>query len=218
MSRNEVIVAVILVLFFAVSGYYYPQLPENIASHWNAAGQADGYMPKFWGLFFLPVLSLVIGTVLLILPRTAVLKTKIADFRKYYYGFLIIFLCFLLYIHVLTILWNIGIGTGINRFLAPAIGILFYIIGMMMSDVKMNRFFGIRTPWTLGSETVWKKTHSLGGKLFKLAGVVCFIGVFVPDYAIVLIIAPAFLVTVITVLYSWLEYRKETANREDPGI
>ena len=32
----------------------YPFMPDLIPSHWNAAGQVNGYMSKFWGLFMVP--------------------------------------------------------------------------------------------------------------------------------------------------------------------
>jgi uncharacterized membrane protein len=35
---------------------------------------------------------------------------------------------------------------------------------------------GIRFPWTLASEVVWKKTHEFGGRLFRVAGVIVILG------------------------------------------
>ena len=52
-----VIVTIILLLSFAIAGYFYPQMPERMASHWNAGGDVDGYMSKFWGLFLMPFIS-----------------------------------------------------------------------------------------------------------------------------------------------------------------
>jgi uncharacterized membrane protein len=54
------------------------------------------------------------------------------------------------------------------QLMTPAMGILFYIAGVMMSRAKRNYFIGIRTPWTLNNEEVWNKTHRLGGLLFKI--------------------------------------------------
>jgi len=39
-------IAALIILLFAVSAFFYPQLPDKLASHWNAAGQADGYSSK----------------------------------------------------------------------------------------------------------------------------------------------------------------------------
>jgi uncharacterized membrane protein len=68
---------------------------------------------------------------------------------------------------------------------------------------------GIRTPWTLSSEQVWKKTHHLGGKLFKIAGIIAMAGVFFGHYAIWFVLLPILAVSVYTVVYSYFEYQKE---------
>ncbi len=40
-----------LLITFALTIAIYPTIPDKVVSHWNAAGQADGYMSKFWGLW-----------------------------------------------------------------------------------------------------------------------------------------------------------------------
>ncbi len=42
----EAVLLVILLMTVAVAMWRYPQLPERIPTHWNAAGQADGWHPK----------------------------------------------------------------------------------------------------------------------------------------------------------------------------
>lgn len=46
---------------------------------------------------------------------------------------------------------------------------MFYT-GVLCQHARPDWFVGIRTPWTLSSETVWVKTHKLGARLFKAAG------------------------------------------------
>lgn len=72
---------------------------------------------------------------------------------------------------------------------------------------------GIRTPWTLSSETVWKKTHEIGGKLFRIAGIIAFAGVLAGEYAMWFILMPVLAVAVITVLYSYFEFQKEVKSQ-----
>ena len=68
----------------------------------------------------------------------------------------------------------------------------------------------IRTPWTLSSDTVWDKTHKIGGFLFKISGAFALIGIFFGDYAIWFLLVPVIVSTVYTVVYSYIEYKKET--------
>ncbi|MCD6368158.1 MAG: DUF1648 domain-containing protein [Candidatus Aenigmarchaeota archaeon] len=63
--RNELIVLIIIFISFAVGVYFYPQMPEQVASHWNAQGEVNGHMPMFWGIFLMPLISL--GLFLLLL-------------------------------------------------------------------------------------------------------------------------------------------------------
>ena len=185
-------------------------MPAKMASHWNIKGEVDGYMSKFWGIFLLPLLLIGIVLLFIIIPRIDPLKANIEKFRKYYDGFIILFSAFLLWIYLFTILWNLGIKFHISLAVLPAFAILFYYLGILCENAKRNWFVGIRTPWTLSNEKVWEKTNKIGGKLFKIAGVIALVGVFFQRYAFFFILVPGILVTVYTIIYSYFEYRKET--------
>jgi len=86
---------------------------------------------------------------------------------------------------------------------------LFFYIGILCENTKRNWFIGIRTPWTLSSDEVWKKTNKKGGKLFKISGLIVFTGVFLKNYLIFLILIPIISVTIYTFIYSYIEYQKE---------
>jgi uncharacterized membrane protein len=130
--------------------------------------------------------------------------------RKYYDGFVILFFLFMLFVHLQVILWNLGLQISPNVTFPLAFGLLFFYIGVLCENSKRNWFVGIRTPWTLSSDKVWQKTHQVGGKLFKLAGVVSIVGIFFQTYAVFFMVVPVILVAVYTVVYSYVEYQKET--------
>ena len=209
MRKSEVIVLGVILLSFIIGFYFYPQMPEKIASHWDAQGQVDGYISKFWGLFLMPLLSMILFLLFIAIPKIDPLKHNIEKFRKYYDGFVVLIIVYLFYVYLLTIFWNIGIRFSMVQPLVPAIGILFYYIGILTENAKRNWFIGIRTPWTLSSEGVWEKTHKIGGKLFKIAGIITFVGVFFESYALFFILVPIILVATYTIIYSYFEYQKE---------
>jgi len=209
MRKSEIIILGIILFSFAMGLYFYPQMPERVASHWNAQGQVDGYMSKFWGLFLIPFISVGILLFFILIPKIDPLKKNIEKFRKYFDGFIVLIIVFLFYIYLLTILWNIGIRFDMGQFLVPALGILFYYAGILVENAKRNWFIGIRTPWTLSSDRVWQKTHQLGGKLFKIAGIIALTGLFFPGYALYLVLIPVLSVAVYTIVYSYFEYQKE---------
>ena len=207
-------IALVLVLTAVITLVAYPVMPDVVASHWNAAGELDGTMPKFWGLALIPLLMYGFCALLAVLPRIDPLRKNYEKFRDYYEGFILVFAAFLLFIQLQIILWGRGIYMSPNLTLPILMGFLFIYIGFLMEHAEPNWFVGIRTPWTLSNETVWKKTHRKGATLFKLAGVVSFIGILAGIYAWLFILVPAIAVAGYTVVYSYVEFRKEQAAGE----
>lgn len=209
MRKSTIAVLGMILFSFVIGIYFYPQMPEKMASHWNAQGQVDGYMSKFWGLFLMPFVLVGLALLFTAIPRIDPLKANIKKFRKYYDEFIILFFIFMLSIHFQAILWNIGIKISPNVIAPIGFGILFFFIGILCENAKRNWFIGIKTPWTLSSERVWEKTHKIGGKLFKIAGVIAFVGVFFQSYALFFIFVPVISVAAYTIIYSYVEYQKE---------
>jgi uncharacterized membrane protein len=216
---NLIRVAIIagLIITFTLTIAIYPTVPDRVVSHWNAAGQADGYMSKFWGLFLIPLIMTGFVALFAVLPRIDPHKKNYEKFRDYYEGFILLFVLFLLAIQVQIILWSIGYQISPNLTFPLLIGILFIYIGFLLGHAEQNWFVGIRTPWTLSSKTVWKKTHQLGGKLFIIAGVISCAGIFAGTYALWFILVPVLAVAVYTVAYSYIEFQKELKSQKKEG-
>lgn len=209
MRKSEIAALLIILISFAVGIYLYPRMSEIMASHWNIQGKVDGYMSKFWGLFLMPLLSLALFLFFILIPRIDPLKENIKKFRKYFDGFIVLIILFLFYLYLLTIFWNSGVRFSMNQVLPPAFGILFFYCGILIENARRNWFIGIRTPWTLSNENVWNKTHKVGGKLFKTAGILAVLGVFFPNLALFFVLFPAVSVAIYTLIYSYFEYQRE---------
>ncbi len=209
MRKSRVIVLLIILISFAVGIYLYPLLPEVMASHWSIQGQVNGYMSKFWGVFLMPFILLGMFLLFVVIPKIDPLKDNIEKFRNYYETFIAAITFFLFYIYILTLLWNLGVKFDMNRFLIPGLGILFYYVGILVENAKRNWFIGIRTPWTLSSDVVWEKTHKIGGKLFKAAGIIALLGIFISEYTFFLIMIPVLSFSFYVIVYSYFEYQKE---------
>lgn len=209
MKRSYIIIILIILASFAIGIYLYPDVPEKMASHWNAQGQVDGYISKFWGLFLMPIISLALFLLFTLIPKIDPLKENIAKFRKYFDGFIVLIMAFLFYLYLLTIAWNLNFKFNFVQLLAPAFAVLFYYVGVLTENAKRNWFIGVRTPWTLSNEEVWNKTHKLGGKLFKSAGIITLLGILLPSYAIFFAIVPAISVSLYLLVYSYFEYQRQ---------
>lgn len=209
MSKAKTSALFLVVLSFAIAVYVYPLMPDLMASHWDFSGEVNGYMPKLWGLFLLPAMSFFLFGLFLLIPKIDPLKANVAKFQKYFDGFILVFELFFLYIYLLTISWSLGYRFDMTAVMMPALAMLFYYLGIMIGKAERNFFIGIRTPWTLSSDSVWKKTHAKGGKLFKAAAVLTALGFFFPPYAFFLMFVPIISISIYLTVYSYFEFKKE---------
>jgi len=214
MRKVEIAVLAIILISFAIGIYLYTQVPESLASHWNEKGQVNAYMPKFWGLFLMPIISVALFLLFIAIPKIDPLKQNIAKFRKHFDRFVILVMLFLFYIYLLTIFWNLGFSFNLIRALVPAFAILIYYVGVLLENTKRNWFIGIRTPWTMSSDKVWEKTHKLGGKLFKITGGVSLFGIVFAGFAFYLIVLLIFAVVIYVVAYSYFEFKKQYRKKK----
>lgn len=200
----------LVIAAFVMGVIFYIKIPTaEIATHWNVSGEADGDMGKFWGVFLLPIISFVLFILYWIIPKIDPLKGNIEQFRTYYNTFWFSLFLFILYIYGLQMAWNLGARFHFGLAIIPAMAVLWYVAGVMVEHSKPNWFVGIRTPWTLSSDVVWDKTHKLGGRLFKLLSFTTLVSLLLRENAIVIaLVAPAIAVVCITVIYSYIEYRK----------
>jgi uncharacterized membrane protein len=209
MTKKNYLALGIIAASFVAGLVVYQNAPERMASHWGLSGEANGYLPKFWGSFLMPIVALILFFIFWFIPKIDPLRSNIEKFKGHFDRFVTIIIAFLAYIYLLTVLWNFGYRMDMQQFIMPAIAIIFYYAGVLIENAKPNWFVGIRTPWTLSSESVWHKTHELGGNLFKLVAVLTLLGTAIPAYGFFLMIIPVLLVVTYLFIYSYLEYRKE---------
>lgn len=146
-TKTSLTISFILVIIAALVGLaLYSQLPDPMPSHWNAAGQVDDYMPKFWGIFLLPLMTLGLTLLLAFVPTIDPLKVNIAQFRGLYNTFIIGFVAYMLYVYALTIFAALGYQFNMTVMMLPMMGVLFIGISFLLKKAKRNFFIGIRTP------------------------------------------------------------------------
>lgn len=206
METGGWVAAILIAVSFAISLYAYPLLPSSVASHWDATGAVNGHMPAFWGAFLIPMLSAVLFLVFRLIPRLDPLSENINAFKGDYHRFILIILLFLFLVNVQALLWNLGTEISFSLTMPVLLGGLFFYLGDLLGKVKRNWFIGIRTPWTMSSDVVWDKTHKVGGKLFKAAGVVSVLSVFFPAYAFWVVIGSVILAALASIVYSYLAF------------
>jgi uncharacterized membrane protein len=199
---------VLIAIATAIGLILSPQFPDPMPSHWNAAGEIDGYMPKFWGIWLMPLMTLGITLILAFVPSIDPLKANIEKFRSFYNFFIVGFVIYMMYIYALTLAAAIGISFNMSYMMLPAIGLLFFSLSFLIKNAKRNFFIGIRTPWTLSSDEVWDKTHALGAQAFRIGGLIAMISILFGEHGIWLFLIACLLAAFIPVAYSYILWRK----------
>lgn len=209
---KKIIIAawIIILLSFVIAAGFYGRMPDKMASHWNMQGNVNGYIPKFWGLFLMPIIAIAMLLLFLFIPAIDPLNKNFRKFRKYYDLFILLIILFMFYIYIFSLLWNLNFRFNMGQIILPALGLLLFYAGILMENSKRNWFVGIRTPWTLSSEKVWDKTNRLGGRLFKISGAIAIAGALFQKepYSFLIALLPVIISSIYLLFYSYLEYKK----------
>jgi uncharacterized membrane protein len=205
---------VIVVLALAVSMWAYPELPPTVATHWGVRGTADGFSSKGVAVIIMPAVILVLTGLFNVLPKLDPRRANYAKFIGTYWLIVNAVILFILVGHGMIIANGLGYSVQVGRFMPIGVGLLFVVLGNYLTRVEPNWFVGIRTPWTLSSDTVWRKTHRTGGWLMVLGGfalVACAFlptGVFLP-----LLITAILLMAVVPIVQSYILWKREQHDR-----
>jgi len=211
--KTEFIPLLLIILTISVSIFFYNNLPERIATHWNFAGEVDGYGSGRAQAIFFPLLIIGIYLLFSFIPYLDPKRERYAQFSQVYSIFKSIILALMVVIYLIVGLNGLGYNLPVGVIIPALIGLAFIILGNYFGKIKMNWFMGIRTPWTLSSEEVWNKTHRFGGKMFILAGFLMIAEIFLPlSWKLPVFITMIIVLLFGTIGYSYVAYLKEKKN------
>lgn len=216
MRASYLITIGIIAASVLVSICFYPQLPDQMVSHWNGNFEPNGMMDKAMGLMVFPAIIIFLGALFLIFPKIDPLKSNIEGFRGDYEYFVILILIFLLFLQALVIFWNMGYQMSLPVFMPLWFSVIFFSAGTLCKRARRNWFVGIRTPWAMSSDSVWIKTNRRGGLIFQIAGIAILVGLVIPDLLFIILISFMILIGVYVTTYSYFEYQKELGSRPNP--
>jgi len=196
-----------------ISVLSYGRMPDQIPIHWNAYSEVDRYASKLVGLFLMPA---IMAGVLLLLKIAPIIDPKRANLQKNIRDVdtvNVITLLVMLVVHCATILSSLGVEINM-AVLAPIIaGTLFVFLGNLLPRFKHNYSFGIRTPWTLANEQVWRRSNLIGGRIMFFGGLLMILCAFLPTTWMLVGFFLILAITVITPLVvSFMYFRKYSSN------
>ena len=212
--KKELPLLLIVAMPFIYLAYVWADLPNKVPLHWNIKGEIDRWGDKQELIlipFLLPLLTYVIFLFVPIIDP----KKQLEKMGSKYYNFKFILILFvsLLSIFIIYIAKEQTFNNSIFIFIA--IGFLFTIIGNFLKTIRPNYFIGIRTPWTLENEEVWKHTHIMAGKLWFVGGlsIVFFSIILNQIIASKVFVFVLSLLVIIPILYSYFKFKKITRTK-----
>ena len=183
--RTTIIITTLITLLPILFGLIvWNRLPEQIATHWGANGQADGYSGKVFAVFGMPcilaVLQLFVSFITLNDPKRRNIHKKPLTLTFWIIPVMSVI------VNGITYAAALGMEIEVGIIISILVGILLIALGNYMPKLQQNYTIGIRVPWTLNSTENWNRTHRLGGKTFILGGflliITGFLGSVMGDY------------------------------------
>jgi len=182
---KELLILLLLLLPMAYLGIIWNTLPAVIPSNFDVNGvpQRVGSKTDFLLLMiFLFLTNLLLYFLFRYLPDTdeaGALPQQVAhDQQSYYQIRFMIHIYLAVFTGIIIFMVSRGLPFVMERWTFIGVGLLIALLGLYLKKLQPNYFVGVRTPWTLKSSEVWKKTHIMTGNLWLYTGIVIIIAGF----------------------------------------
>lgn len=197
----------------------YGRLPERMAIHWGTDLEPDGYASRLVGVVVLPMIGMAVAALPIFVtkldprPGSHVVHARTLTLLSNGAGVLLAAL------QVMILGVALGWSVDVPRVLPIGIGISLLVLGNVSPRVRPNWFFGIRTPWTLSNDEVWRRTQRFGGTVMTVAGAAIILaGVTMErDARSVVLLVGLLVAFVVPALYSFLVWKKLGRRGSSPA-
>lgn len=209
--KKELPLVTIVLLPFIYLAYIWNSLPAQVPMQYDWNGEISRYGSKS-ELILIPILLPVLTYLLFTIVPKIDPKHKLGSMGNKLQSLKFVLTTFMSILALYIIYSAANQSLENPNLLVLMLGVLYLILGNYFKTIKANYFIGIRTPWTLENETVWKETHKLGGKMWFVGGILIVLCSLILDeklnMALFLIITG--IITVVPVTYSYLIFKKQT--------
>ncbi|WGF92619.1 alpha/beta fold hydrolase [Aequorivita marisscotiae] len=186
----------------------WQNLPSQVPLQWGLDGTINRYGSKM-ELLFLGILPFVLYLLFLFIPKIDP-KKRVNSMGNKYYSIRLITALFITVLFVYIIYAVNEQSLGHPTFILMLIGAFFVLLGNYFKTIRPNYFVGIRTPWTLENDTIWKNTHKFAGKFWVAGGLLIIFAcaVFNEPIAVTLFIIITAIITIVPIAYSYIQFKK----------
>lgn len=189
----------------------------RLPTHWNGAGQADGFASAPVALLLPVALTAGVSVLFWLVPRLEPLQHKLAQSRALLdtaWGGMLAIMTFVELL-VAAPAWGVRLPPALSL---VGLGLLLVVIGNALPKSRPGFFIGIRTPWSIVDADNWVATHRLGAWTFIAGGIGVTAAGLLPMSATTrqaIVIASVTGAALLPVLWSWWRWHSRGAVR--PG-
>lgn len=213
-NKKKLIITSIVILVPIIIGLIlWNKLPDKLPTHWNSAGEVNGWSSKAFAVFGLPGFLFAVHWVCLLAssadPKKQNIEGKVLN--------IVFWVCPIISVLGAALIYGTALGMEfkVDKIILSLLGITFIVIGNYLPKCKQSYTVGIKLPWTLNDEENWNRTHRLGGKLWVACGFVFIVSMFLPNKFIMAIFFVVITVAVIVpTVYSYLIFREKEKRGE----
>jgi uncharacterized membrane protein len=201
---------VLIAVMFVAGAVVYPSLPATIPTHWGPSGAPDAWSQKsFLSVFGEPLMAVGLYALFVVIPYFDPKRANIIRSKRAYGLILDAVTALILAMFAAGLAAAFDRAFPVDRIAMGGVGLLFIVIGNLMTTVKRNFTMGVRFSWTVMDDVVWAKTNRLGGYMFMGAGALSLMGVFLPPlWNVALFMVPVLGMLPVLYVYSYRLYKQ----------
>lgn len=210
-NKKTLIITCIIILLPAVVGLLlWNRLPEQIATHFDANGNPDGWSSRGFAVFGLPLF--ILGCQLLCTfgtladPKKKNIQDKIFKLILWVCPFVSVLCGCGIYAYAL------GLPVNMTDIAGVLTGIMFIVVGNYLPKCRQSYTVGIKLPWTLADEDNWNRTHRLAGWIWMVGGALILIAPLFAEMSLALIMGALAAMVLVPTVYSFVLYLKKQNN------
>jgi len=206
--KMMLITSIITVLPILAGLFLWNKLPDSLPTHFDAAGNPDGWSSKLFAVVGLPLFLLAMHWLCVVMTLADPKRKNISD--KIIGLIIWIIPVVSIFCGLLTYGAALGFSISVNKLISVLIGFVFIVSGAMLPRCKQNYTVGIKVPWALHYEDNWEHTHRFAGKIW-IAGGIAFtvVSLFTSPVIGSFILIPIALAPIIYSYVYYLKFNKE---------
>lgn len=207
-KKKLILTSIVILLPILIGLILWNKLPDQVPTHWNSAGEVDGWSSKVFAVFGLPI-------VLFAVHWMCILVTSVDPKKQNIEGkvlWIVFWICPIISLLVGMLSYGAALGVEfkVDKIMLAIMGIMFIVIGNYLPKCKQSYTVGIKLPWTLNDEENWNRTHRMGGKLWVISGIILLLSMLLSTSAMAIVVLAVVGVSVLVpTVYSYLLFREK---------